>query len=225
MMKRVWKIAVIMSAVLSLTTIVHAQMPIAEVIKQGIKKVILAVDLKVQRLQNKTIWLQNAQKELENTLSATRLDDISGWAAKQKDLYGNYFDELWKVKDAIKMYHRVKEIGEKQMSIVSGYKAAYQLFRQDAHFTPAELDYMASVYSGMLAESVKNIDQLSLVVTAMTTQMSDAQRISIINAAGEAIDNVYNDLQQFNNESRLLSLHRSKDAAEAAAIATLYGLK
>ena len=224
-MKRVWKSAVMVLAVLLLTITVQAQIPIAEVIKQGIKKVILAVDLKVQRLQNKTIWLQNAQKELENTLSATRLDDISGWVEKQKDLYGDYFDELWKVKDAIKMYHRVKEIGEKQIAIVTGYKAAYQQFRQDPHFTAAELDYMSSVYSGMLEESVKNIDQLSLVVNAMTTQMSDAERISIINAAGEAIDKVYNDLQQFNNESKLLSLHRSKDAAEAAVVTTLYGLK
>lgn len=224
-MKRVWKGAVTVLTVLLLTTTVRAQMPIAEVIKQGIKKVILAVDLKVQRLQNKTIWLQNAQKELENTLSATRLDDISGWVKKQKDLYGSYFDELWKVKDAIKMYHRVKEIGKKQMSIVSGYKTAYKLFRQDVHFTPAELDYMANVYSGMLAESVKNIDQLSLVVNAMTTQMSDAERISIINDAGDAIDKVYFDLQQFNNESRMLSLHRSKDATEASVVMTLYGLK
>ncbi len=224
-MKRAWKTAVMVSAVLSLTTMAHAQMPVAEVIKQGIKKVILAVDLKVQRLQNKTIWLQTAQKELENTLSATRLDDISGWVKKGKDLYAGYFDELWKVKDAIKMYHRVKEIGEKQVAIVAGYKTAYRLFRQDAHFTAAELDYMASVYSGMLAESVKNIDQLSLVVNAMITQMSDAERMSIINTAGDAIDKVYNDLQQFNSESRLLSLHRSKDAAEAAVVATLYGLK
>ncbi|MBE7174252.1 MAG: conjugal transfer protein TraI [Williamsia sp.] len=224
-MKKVWKSIVAMWVILSLTSTVQAQIPIAEVIKEGIKKVILAVDLKVQRLQNKTIWLQNAQKELENTLSATRLDDISGWVEKQKDLYGNYFDELGKVKDAIKMYHRVKEIGEKQVAIVTGYKTAYGLFRQDPHFTATELEYMATVYSGMLAESMKNIDQLSLVVNAMTIQMSDEQRIGIINAAGDAIDKVYNDLRQFNNESRLLSLHRSKDAAEAAVVSTLYGLK
>ena len=41
---------------------VAAQDPIIEVIKAGVKKVIKAVDLKIQRLQNKTIWLQNAQR-------------------------------------------------------------------------------------------------------------------------------------------------------------------
>lgn len=202
----------------------EAQMPIAEIIKQGIKKVIVAVDLKVQRLQNKTIWLQNAQKELENVLSKTKLNDISGWVKKQKDLYGDYFDELWKVKNAITLYHRVKEIGEKQVAMVNSYKQAYHLFRQDSHFTPDELDYMGKVYGGMIDESLKNVDQLFLVVNAMTTQMSDAERIDIINAAGDAIDKTYNDLQAFNNESKLLSLHRSKDAGEIAVVKALYGL-
>ena len=41
-----------------------AQDPITLIIKEGITKVIVAVDLKIQRLQNETIWLQNAQKTL-----------------------------------------------------------------------------------------------------------------------------------------------------------------
>jgi hypothetical protein len=46
------------------------------VIKQAIIKVIKALDLQVQRLQNKTIWLQNAQKTLENTMSKLQLNEI-----------------------------------------------------------------------------------------------------------------------------------------------------
>ena len=71
-----------------------AQMPIAEIIKEGIKKVIKAVDLQIQRLQNKTIWLQNAQKAIENEMSKLKLDDISDWVEKQRKLYADYFDEL-----------------------------------------------------------------------------------------------------------------------------------
>ena len=39
---------------------VNAQHPITLIIKEAITKVIKAVDLKIQRLQNKTVWLQNA---------------------------------------------------------------------------------------------------------------------------------------------------------------------
>src|SRR5260221_13291276 len=76
----------------------NAQVPILEIIKEGIIKVIVAVDLKIQRLQNKTIWLQNAQKTLENTMSKLRLDEIGDWVEKQRKLYADYFDELRKVK-------------------------------------------------------------------------------------------------------------------------------
>ena len=51
------------------TANMQAQTGILEVIQAGIKKAIKAVDLKIQRLQNKTIWLQNAQKVLENKMS------------------------------------------------------------------------------------------------------------------------------------------------------------
>jgi hypothetical protein len=52
-----------------------------------VKKVIVAIDLKIQRLQTKTVWLQNAQKVVENTMSKLKLDEITDWVQKQKDLY------------------------------------------------------------------------------------------------------------------------------------------
>jgi hypothetical protein len=55
---------------------VNAQVPIVEIIKAAIIKVIKAADLQIQRLQNKTIWLQNAQKTLENKMSQLKLDEI-----------------------------------------------------------------------------------------------------------------------------------------------------
>lgn len=69
-----------------------------EIIKEGVKKVIRAVDLQIQRIQTKTIWLQEAQKTLENAMQKLHLDEITDWVQKQKDLYSEYFDELWKVK-------------------------------------------------------------------------------------------------------------------------------
>ena len=44
----------------------------------------MAVDLEVQRLQNKTIWLQNAQRELENVLLADKAYRNYGLGAKKQ---------------------------------------------------------------------------------------------------------------------------------------------
>jgi hypothetical protein len=203
----------------------NAQDPITLIIKQGIVKVIKAVDLKIQRLQNETIWLQNAQKVIENTMSKVKLDEITDWVEKQRTLYKDYFEELWRVKSVISYYHRIREITEKQIHLVEEYKRAWTLFKQDKHFTPDEILYMGNVYKGILNESIKNIDQLFLVIDSFSTQMTDAKRLEIINKAAERMEVTYSDLKAFNQQSILLSLQRAKTTNDVDVVKQLYGLK
>ena len=202
----------------------QAQIPILEIIKAGVKKVIKAVDLQIQRLQNKTIWLQNAQKTLENTLSKLKLDEISEWTEKQKEQYRMYYEELAKVKAIISYYQRIRDITQKQVRLVNEYNRSWNLVRQDEHFTADEINYMATVYSGILEESLKNIDQISLIVKSFTTTMSDAKRLELINNAADQVDTNYDDLTRFNRQNMLLSLQRAKTAHEVEVVKKLYGL-
>jgi hypothetical protein len=160
-MKKINQLLVLLTLTTALLTpakSANAQFVIGEVIKLTITKVIKAIDLKVQRMQNKTIWLQNAQKVIENQMSKTKLTEISGWTEQQKQLYSNYYSELGKIKSVIANYQRIKDITLKQAALVSEYKQAWNLFRQDSHFNPQELSYMQQVYSGILDASVKNLD-------------------------------------------------------------------
>lgn len=216
------KVAVVLALFISVQS--HAQDPILEIIKQGIKKVIVAVDLKIQRLQNQTVWLQNAQKTIENTMSKLRLTEISDWVEKQRKLYDDYFQELWKVKTVIAYYQRVKDIIETQVAMVNEYRGAWALFRQDHNFTAEELDFMFKVYTGMLEESLKNIDQLYLVINAFATQMSDAKRLELINQAADQAEQGYMDLKQFNNQNKIMSLQRASERGEIEYVKRLYGL-
>jgi len=204
---------------------VNAQVAVLEVIKAGVKKVIKAVDLKIQRMQNETIWLQNAQKVMENQLSKIKLTEISDWTEKQKELYSKYYSELWKVKAAITYYNRIKEITTKQVFLVEEYKKAWNLAKQDKNFKPQELDYMYNVYSGILKESAKNLDEILLVVNSFRTQMSDSKRLEIINSAADRIDENYSDLKQFNNQNILMSVQRSKGQQEIRNVQKLYDLQ
>lgn len=201
-----------------------AAIPILEIVKAVAKKVIKAIDLRIQKLQNKTIWLQNAQKKIENILSKLKLDEISDWTQKQKELYKNYYEELAKVKSIITYYQRIKDISEKQVRLVDEYERAWNLFQKDAHFNSSELDYMQSVYSGILNESLKNIDQIFLVLDSFTTQMSDAKRLEIINAAADQIDANYDDLTLFNRQNILLSLQRAKTEHDVKSVKQFYGI-
>ncbi|MDN3584931.1 conjugal transfer protein TraI [Mucilaginibacter flavus] len=201
-----------------------AQFVIGEVIKLTVTKVIKAIDLKVQRMQNKTIWLQNAQKVIENQMSRTRLTEISGWTEQQRQLYSSYYTELGNIKATISKYQRIKDITLKQAALVSEYKKAWSLFRQDNHFNPQELNYMQQVYTGILDASVKNLDEIMLVVSPAKTQMTDEQRLELINKASDHLDENYNDLHQFNNQGIQLSLQRSKDLSDTQSIKKLYGI-
>lgn len=195
------------------------------VVQAAIKKIIKAIDLAIQRLQNKTIWLQNAQKSIENTMSKLKLEEITGWMEKQRTLYRNYFEELQKVKSLIAYYHRIKSITEKQVQLVGAYKRAFELFKQDRHFTPEEIDYMERVYEGILKESIRHLDEIFLVINSFSTQMTDAARLELINHAADKIDRNYADLSEFNTQNKLLSLSRAKDQREVDLVKVLYGIK
>lgn len=203
----------------------EAQLPILEVVKTAAKKAIKAIDLKIQRQQNKVIWLQVAQKTLENTMSKTRLTEIADWVDKQEKLYREYYEELNKVKAVIAYYRRIREITEKQVQLVEEYRHAWRLFQQDGEFTADELDYMGRVYVGILDESVKNLDQLFLVVNSFQTQMSDAKRLEIINAVADRLDTNYDDLKAFNRQNAIVGIQRARAASDIESVQRLYGLE
>lgn len=215
---------IILITFLAISTQSQAQFPIAAIIQAGIKKVIVAVDLKIQRLQNKTIQLQNAQKIMENQLSKVKLTEITDWVNKQKELYREYFEELKKVKEAIAYYHRVKDMIADQAAMVKEYKAAWAVFRQDKNFTADELHFMSGVYEGMMNQSLQHLDQVLLVINSFTTQMTDAKRMEIINAAASKIEETFLDLKSFNHQNKAMSLQRSYERGEIEYSKKLYGL-
>ncbi|MFH7000914.1 conjugal transfer protein TraI [Flavobacterium bizetiae] len=197
-------------------------LPILEIVKAVTKKVIKAIDLRIQRLQNKTIWLQNAQKQIENVLSKLKLEQISEWSQKQRDLYKDYYEELTRVKSAITYYKRIKEVTTKQTRLISEYERTWNLIRQDNLFSDQELDYMQEVYSGILGQSVQNIDQIFLVLDSFTTQMSDLKRLEIINNAADRIDDNYESLMLFNKQNMLLRLQRAKISNDVNKVKEFY---
>jgi hypothetical protein len=191
----------------------QAQIPIIGTI---IAKVIKAIDLKIQKIQNETLWLQNAQKTLENNLHQLKLSEVSSWSQKQKDLYAGYFDELWKVKNAITTYGRVKNIISKQVLLVSEYKTAIANSGQDISFT--------KVCSGILSESLKNLDRLQMVVIPGIVQLSDAGRLEIIHTTDSKIDGLLADLRQFVSFNNSTVQQRSMEQNDINRIKKIYGL-
>ena len=202
----------------------EAAIPIAKIIQEAVKKVIKAVDLMIQRLQTKTIYLQNAQKVLENKLNELKLKEIAEWTEKQRKLYKEYYDELWKVKDEISKFQKIQSILRRQARILREYQHAWSIISNDKHFTPQEIKYMASVYAGIIRASERSIDDLSLAIKSDRTQMSDGERLTILSRVEENIEVLYSDLRLFNNQNKRLSMSRAKNEDEVKVMEKLYEL-
>jgi methionine aminopeptidase len=202
----------------------NAQVPVVSAFTGLIKKVIVAIDLGVQRLQNKTIALQNAEQQIENTLHLNSLRDINGWLDKERNLYAGYYNELAQVKKVLADYQMVKDVITRQKQLLSEYQRASALFHKDAHFSAGELRYMGTVYDGILQESLRNLEAVTTAITSQTTQMDDADRWLRIDQAAKAIQLNLNHLRQFNRQNVLLSLSRSRDAQDRLTVQQLYGL-
>ncbi len=195
------------------------------IIKEIIKKVIRAMDLAVQRLQNVTIKLQNAQKSLENLLSKLKLDEIYEWSQKQKELFAGYYEELQKVKSVITYYKRVRSVLDQQVSLVAEYKRAVSIISGAKCFTPDEVIHIMDVYTGILEQSVQNVSQINTIIKSFSLQMTDAARLELIHKTDKAILKNMSDLRTFTNRNVVLGIQRTKDEMEINTIKSLYNIE
>jgi hypothetical protein len=140
-------------------------------------------------------------------------------------LHEAFLDGLLVVSPTVRKYPKVTAIITGQASLVTEYHTAWAGFRQDRHFTPDEAGYMLEVYNNLISLSLKNLDELSMVMSDNQLRMSDAERI-------QAIDRIYNDgheqldfLRRFNRQSYALAVQRARQDNDRQTLKNLYGIK
>ncbi|MCH7409999.1 conjugal transfer protein TraI [Belliella sp. DSM 111904] len=219
--------AIVLAVVMAFTIVpqpAKADPIIGEIIRRGVVRAIKAVDLQIQRLQLETVWIQNAQKTLENVLSQLKLDEISDWAQRQGDLFGDYYNELWRVKNTITQYQRIRDIAQNQALLVREYQAVWSLLRNSGNFSVAEITYMERVYSKILETSINNMQQIHVVVNAFRTQMSDAERLELVHRVDQDVRNNLADLRRFNRQNIGLDVQRGGNLLDLDLIQQIHGL-
>jgi conjugation system TraG family ATPase len=218
-------LALLFTAGLLLAPQGRASAQLLDIIDEAIKAALEAADLRLQQLQTQTLWLQNTQKELENSMTGGLLDDITGWVRQQEELYQEYYAELWQVKGAFTTFSRTRAVIDRQVQLVRGLQQATAAVTSDPHFSATELTHILHVYNGILDASIRNVSRLAGVIGSFATQMDDAGRLRIIDETAGDIDRNYTALQAYTQENRLLSLQRAKDQADIQTIRALYGIQ
>lgn len=139
-------------------------------------------------------------------------------------LHKTFLDALMEVSPAVKRYKRVADIINCQIVLVKEYKAANGRFQASDCFNQGELTYIGRVYSNLFNQSLRNLDELTNVLTAGKLRMSDDERLT-------AIDRIYADmrdklsfLRSFNNSNGLLAVQRMREKKDAVTLKGTYEL-
>lgn len=157
---------------------------------------------------------------------------ISEGYDKVKDITsGNYkihelfLDGLYAVSPSVRKYYRVADIINDQAAIVKEYRSAFKNFSSCGVFTDGQLNYMSGVYQHLFDDSMKNLDELLMIITAGELRMSDDERL-------QGIDRVFNDVEQkllflrsFNKRQAMIAVEKLRDKTENETLQNLHGLK
>ena len=152
----------------------------------------------------------------------TTIKDISKGNFK---LHEAFLDGLLEVSPAVKRYKRIAEIIDFQLKLVSEYRTAFGHFQSGKYFNKDELDYMERVYARLINQSLKNLDALTLVVTAKKMRMSDDERLSAIDKIHKEMQDKLVFLRHFNSTAATLGLQRAKVSVEVESSAQLNGIQ
>jgi len=150
----------------------------------------------------------------------TTIRDIS---SGNFNLHKNFLDARMKVSPPVKKYKRIADIVNYQLQIVKLYKGAFSQFKKDKNFTIDEITYLGKVYGNLFDESVKNLDELAMVITAGKLRMSDDERMQAIDRIYASIEDQFSFLKDFNNSTRYLSLQRQREQTEIEMSGKIHG--
>jgi hypothetical protein len=178
--------------------------------------------LNVEKLSQLKQILSDMKKGYE--IISTGYNTIKNISEGNFHLHKIFLDALLEVSPAVRNYRKVAGIINHQLLLVKEYKTAFHRFKKDENFSPEEVEYIGRVYSNLFTQSLKNLDALTLVLTADRLRMSDDERLI-------AIDVIFRDqqdkllyLRHFNNQTTILALQRAGEQKDITTLQQTYGI-
>ena len=176
--------------------------------------------LNYEKLQQLEDILDNMYKGYKIlTTGYGRIKDI---AEGNYNLHQVFLDGLFAVNPSVAKYRRIPDIIRYQSLLIDEYRHALNRFKGEANLTADELKYMERVYSYLIKQSLRNLEELTMIVTAEKLRMSDAERI-------QGIDRIYVDmeaklsfLRYFNSSAQMLVGQRAKERGQVESMQTLF---
>jgi hypothetical protein len=150
-----------------------------------------------------------------------RIKDI---AEGNYNIHQVFLDGLFAINPSVAKYKRIPDIIRYQQLLMKEYRRAFNRFKNDPNLTRDEIRYLEKVYEYLIKQSLKNLEELAMIVTANKLRMSDDERIQSIDRIYFDIENKLSFLRYFNNSTQVLVLQRAKEGSDVDAAKKLYEL-
>ena len=149
---------------------------------------------------------------------------ISDISQGNYNLHEAFLDGLWLVSPSVRKYWKIPHIINDQLRLVKEYKAAFANCKNSGLLNPDEIVYLWQVYGNLFNQSLKNLDDLTMVLTASQLRMSDDERLAGIDKIYEAMQDKLQFLRSFNHHNSLLLVQRSKEQNDVNQMNRFFGV-
>lgn len=178
--------------------------------------------LDVQKLTELKQILQDL-KDGYRSLEA-RYTAIRDLAKGSFTLHKLYLDGLLAVSLAVRQDPRVAGIIDMQVRILQRYQSVWPALQQDKNLQPAELAALDALYTGILAASGNDLDDLNTSLTDGRLRSSDADRLDLMDAISHRMRAKLALIDQVSNQAALLAAQRAAEARDVTVLRQWFGL-
>ena len=141
------------------------------------------------------------------------------------NLHKVFLDGLLEVSPTVKKYKTIAEIINGQKVLVKEYKTAFNYFKSINVFEEGEIEYLSQVYSSLFNRSLKNIDELLMVITSNQLRMNDAERLKIIDRIYDDMQDKLSFLHDFNGRMVVVVQQKKSALEEIKVLEKLHGVQ
>ncbi len=180
------------------------------------------LELDIEKLAQLKSMLNNMYSGY--TILSNGYDNIKNQSLASFTLHKNFIDALSQVSPAVKNAPSISAIVSIQAQIVSEYKTTYNTVKSSSSFTAKELDELTNVYNSILSQSSQNLAALQEVITAGKLQMTEADRLLIIESLRSDMEKQLLSLRNFTGQANQMSLLRARLKKDNNSLRNSYGI-
>lgn len=136
----------------------------------------------------------------------------------------NYIGSLQSISPVVRDSPLLEQIMGYQKGIVDGFAVLIQHVQADENFTGEEITAIQAVRSGILDHCDRSMDELEIVATAGQSEMTDDERLTHLAKIHQELQTIYTFTQDFVQETKLLSVQRTREKNDINMLRKLYGI-